>query len=174
MYSPIDRKIILKKQEIEKKQKEIEELRLEILRLNVLKQEIRITEPYFPEEYFVIPKSILESYLESTMIMFMTVEMEYETLTSKGTVTSGSKGYKMKIHLDNPRVVECQDITVGQYVNMRYNIISQVMDGEYRVQIVVRDVMSTRTCLTYGYVGQDYTSDIQVTVLLSAVKERLK
>lgn len=56
-----------KKKEIEKKQKEIEELRLEIVHLNVLKQEARIIEPQYPEEYFVIPKSVLESYLESIL-----------------------------------------------------------------------------------------------------------
>ena len=131
---------------------------------NVTIKNITVTADPLPYESNTYIEYVMTGRDEGYLIMFMTVEMEYETLTSKGTVTSGSKGYKMKIHLDNPRMVECQDITVGQYVNMRYNIISQVMDGEYRVQIVVRDVMSTRTCLTYGYVGQDYTSDIQVAV----------
>lgn len=65
MYLSIDKKIKQKKKEIERKQKEIAQLRLEILHLDVLRQETRILEPQFPEEYFVIPKSIFESYIES-------------------------------------------------------------------------------------------------------------
>lgn len=38
---------------------------IDTLRLNVLKQEMQVPESQYPEEYFVIPKCILESYIES-------------------------------------------------------------------------------------------------------------
>lgn len=66
MYCSIDEKIREKKNAIAKKTQEIKELRQDILQLEILKSEMRIPEEgLFQEECFVIPKRIVESYLDS-------------------------------------------------------------------------------------------------------------
>jgi len=66
MYHPIDEKIRQKKNEIAKKTQEIKKLRQDVLHLEILKSEMSIPEEtILREEYFVIPKRIVESYLES-------------------------------------------------------------------------------------------------------------
>lgn len=66
MHCSIDEKIREKKNAIAKKTQEIKELRQDILQLEILKSEMRIPEEgLFQEEYFVIPKRIVESYLDS-------------------------------------------------------------------------------------------------------------
>lgn len=62
----IDEKIREKKNQIIKKTQEIKSLRQDILHLEIMKSEMDIpAKPIFGEEYFVVPKRIVESYLES-------------------------------------------------------------------------------------------------------------
>lgn len=65
MILSIDEKIQQKRRELLKKQKEIAELRSEILSLEVLKRELCVPELVFEEEYFMVPRRIMESYFES-------------------------------------------------------------------------------------------------------------
>lgn len=67
MGSSIDGVILQKKKKISQKQKEIKDLRQDILSLEILRQEMHISEPTFQEEYFIVPKRIVESYFESIL-----------------------------------------------------------------------------------------------------------
>lgn len=67
MLQSINERILKKKREILKKQKEIESLKQDILSLEVLKQEMRIPDFALEEEYFIVPKRILESYFKSML-----------------------------------------------------------------------------------------------------------
>lgn len=63
----INERIFQLKREILRKQREIDGLKSEILRLEISKREMQMPEPIFEEEYFVIPKRVFESYLESIL-----------------------------------------------------------------------------------------------------------
>lgn len=68
MYHAIDGKIREKKNEIFNKTQEIKKLRQDILQLEILKSEMNIPEePIFQEECFIVPKRIIESYLDSIL-----------------------------------------------------------------------------------------------------------